>query len=167
MTGVETEGSDTVRMPLVVLLASCYAVAKTGSLFRWWGETRHTAVAFAAFLIWLLPLLFCITRRWRVAGKASLIWSGIGIALVLIGDLGHLRISLQAGFAATLAAMVPCPGWARLPWLLAAVAWIPAFGLLANYLPAYSVNGARLLLACLGAAAPSIWVLRHDRGNRP
>ena len=132
-------------MRLLGLLVLLYCILQAHNLPLAWLNTPHLKGAWAAFLIWSLPLIGYGTR----SAAAQPLFAAV--AATLLGVLGSLNALKYAGLALALLAFVPQrPG--NLFWLATAIGWMPASAYLARELSTGQAAFARLLLVSIGSA---------------
>jgi hypothetical protein len=109
-----------------------------------------------AFAIWLVPVAFAWAHG-RINGLANSTWLLVAAAASLLGAITDLHLLPQLALAFALASFLPA-NTSILPWLLAAVAWMPVlgWGSSAVGLGWPAVTAVRLLLALPAA----IWECR-------
>jgi hypothetical protein len=114
-----------------------------------WLHSPYDRLGWAAFLLWLVPV---VALALRGAGPApSLRVSLAGFAGTILGVMGEVHAVKHAGLALALVAFVPAPG--RWTCLVASTAWMPALGWVASHAIGEPATAAfRLALAAAGAA---------------
>ena len=91
-----------------------------------WREAPFDRIDPVAFAIWLAPLAFAWTRG-RVSGAINSTWLLLAAAATLLGAITDLHVLPHLALAFALASFLPTKT-PVLPWLPAAVAWMPVFG---------------------------------------
>jgi hypothetical protein len=114
---------------LIALAITVYCGWQSRGLLSDWRWSPYSRWSALDFLIWLVPLAvecsIIIRAQLKFEPATFLLWTAL--AFSLIGSLGELNVLRHIGFALALAGSIPWK-WIRLPWLLAAATWMPAFG---------------------------------------
>jgi hypothetical protein len=118
-----------------------------------------------ALLIWSIPVVLILMGRLSPpeASPARPLLLGMGLLSSLLGSLGSLNVLQHIGLAMALGALLPW-SWCNLPWLIAAISWMPALGWLGSRYFAGYVLPARFFLAALASG----WVIYqiHRAGRK-
>ena len=143
------------RFPWFGLAVLGFCAWQARDLFTAWRHAPFDRFDAPAFAVWTLPVALAVRRGRAAAGVASptlLLLAAVG---TLLGSALDLNVLQNAALAVALGSFV-VSGAALVPWLLAAPAWMPAFGWLTSGSGVAAVSAARLAVA--GAA--SFWACR-------
>ena len=136
--------------PLVAVAVPFFCAWQSRDLINAWQHSPHDRLDWLALLVWLLPLAACVAGKRRAELSANFILLGGAIVTGLLGELSELHFLNHLALALALA------GWLKisfrsLPWLLAAVAWMPVFGWWLAPFSEPMILPLRLALALAGA----------------
>lgn len=119
-------------------------VKPSGSLFE--AYSRY------ALAIWTLPFLFSILKN----GIAlNLLFLGIALALSFFSVIAELNVFAHLALVFAAAGLMPWNKW-LIPWMVAAMVWMPAFSYFAGHYIPTLVLPLRLAMTLIGVAS-GIW----------
>lgn len=139
------------RSAWVAFAVVLYCLWQSRAILGAWRAAPLDRLGWVALILWLAPLAWLWRAQLvRRAGDASLALLAVGLGLAFVGTLGEVNALRYAGLACALAGTT---AWhcRRLPWLLAAVSWMPVFGYFLSRFSPDLILPARLCLAALAA----------------
>jgi hypothetical protein len=131
-----------------------FCVWQSRDLWTAWRHAPFDRMDPLVFAIWVAPGAFAWSHG-RISGAVNSTWLLMAAAASLLGVVTDMHVLPQFALAFVLASFLPA-NTSVLPWLPAAVAWMPVFGWGGSELGWPAVMAARLLLAILAA----IWECR-------
>ncbi|VFQ46484.1 hypothetical protein [Desulfoluna butyratoxydans] len=138
-----------VRLRLAEATVFAYCLWHARDLLAAWQRSPHDRLGWLALFIWGLPIL-CRGRhleKGRPLGQPHLL--ALGLFLSFIGELGSLNLLNHLGLASALAGLVGLTP-RQLPWVVAAISWMPLLGWVGSHLFPFMVLPMRLALATAG-----------------
>ena len=145
--------------PLVELAILFFAAGLSCDLVNAWRHSPPDRLGWLALLVWLAPLALRL-RSDRAASSANFYLLGMAIGCGLLGKLTEIHFLNHVALALAFGAWMKF-SWCTLPWLLAAVAWMPTFGwLLANF------SGGLVFTLRLVLAGGTVFWLIKKQGQR-
>lgn len=146
-----------VKLIRVEWLIAAFCAWHCSDLIHAWLHSPYDRFGWIALLLWLLPAVRSVSRRVDSSRQFKLALTGL--ALTLIGVMGDLNFLAYCGFAATVGAIAGVSGRAWL-WLVLAICWMPAFGLICSKLNLHApVTQALRLVVAAGAAGIGFYLL--------
>jgi len=145
---------STRSWPLVELAILYFAAWLSRDLLNAWQHSPHDRLGWLALLVWLTPLARRLKNdRTELSANSYLL--GAAIACGLLGELAEVHFLSHVAMALALGAWLKI-SLRSLLWLLAAVAWMPAFGW---WLAGFS-GGSVLILRLVLAGVSSFWLIK-------
>lgn len=142
--------------PLVELAILFFAMWLSRDLVNAWHHSPHDRLGWLALLVWLTPLALLLKNdRAELAANSYLL--GAAILCGLLSELAEVHFLNHVALTLALSAWLKF-SWRKLPWLLAAVAWMPIFGWWLADFSAGMVLIFRLALAL--ASVSAFWFLK-------
>ena len=146
------------------LAVSVYAGWNARGLVAAWMHSPYDRCGWAAFALWLAPIVYLWMAYPVVAREAmkrcACAAFATGLALSFLGVIIDLSALKYLGLAVALTGFVPLE-LTTLPWLALAAAWMPGTGWAFNSYGSIAVNAGRIVLA-FGAVMLAPSFLRHE-----
>jgi hypothetical protein len=136
---------------LFVWLVLAFCLWQSRDLLDAWRHAPFDRLDPLVFAIWASPLALAWVRHGIGAG-ANVTLLLLAATVSLLGAISDLNVLQQVALAAALGSCLASDAAALTPWLLAAIAWMPAFGWFASALGLQGVIAARLTIAVTAAA---------------
>lgn len=129
-----------------------------------WSSSPLIRWGWAAFLIWIAPIVFYIVdvQRRGMPKESTLTLLAAAVLFTLVGSLGDLNASRYLGLALAVSGFLPWT-WAMVIWIPSALSWMPAFGWFFRSLPVTAVHLLQVSIALVGTTAMLAWGIKRRR----
>lgn len=148
----------------LALAVVVYCLWQSRALLGAWQAAPLDRFGWFALVLWVAPLAWSWRRRFDRGETPALPLLAIGLGFAFVGSVGEVNALRYAGLACALAG-TGAWHWRRLPWLLAAVSWMPVFGYFVSEISPALVLPGRICLAT--AAGVWFWYCRPAKSAPP